>query len=300
MLIVLVGFPFLIWQAYKKLSLSKASTVWPTAPGFVTASGKIKIGWRTQPKVSFSYDVGGKSYTSSRISFAALVPETDTEPVLHRYQPNQPVVVHYQPENPAMGVLEPGPNRFVTTNLRNLIIWYVAIIFLNGIYLSVNAWLVRHSADTPAPAHSYGDTAKPDLQLGNRLLRESAEKGDAKDQVYVALWYLNGTEGYTKDPAEAAKWLQKAADQGNADGEYWLSILYNRGNGVEKNQGLAMGWLQKAAAQGEPHACFILGGAYEKGYGGLTQDTQKAIEWYRKAGDEPHAKEALVRLHASQ
>jgi TPR repeat protein len=77
-----------------------------------------------------------------------------------------------------------------------------------------------------------------------------------------------------------------------------LGNLYVRGIGVDKDLAKAVDLFQKSAAQNNPHACASLGRAYEKGVGGLPQDTAQAIEWYRKAGDEPHAKEALVRLNA--
>ncbi|MDD5262633.1 MAG: DUF3592 domain-containing protein [Methylacidiphilales bacterium] len=296
-LLILVLFPFVIWQAYKKLRLSKASATWPTAPGVVTAAERTKLAWRTQPRVSFSYEVAGKAYNSSKVSFADVVPARETEPTLSRYQPKQQVVVHYQPEDPGLAVLEPGPNRYVSAAFRNYIIWFVLLIFFNVLYIGLTVW--QHTQDMQKqPVHTYDDVAKADPQLGNRLLREAAEKGDAKDQVYVAIWYLTGKEGYPKNPAEAAKWFRKAADQGDAEAQNWLAVLYNSGNGVEKNTTLAFEWLNKAGAQGEPHACYSLGYASEKGIGGTPQDTQKAIEWYRKAGNEPHSKAALARLHA--
>jgi len=298
LLIVLIFFPFLIWQAYKKLRFARASVIWPTAPGVVTVAERTKLGWRTQPRVSFSYEVGGKAYTSSKVSFADLVPASETEPTLQRYGLSQPVTVHYQPEDPALAVLEPGPNRSVTATLRNSLICYALIIFINSLNLGLGIWQVIQEAHKP-PVRTYDDVAKADPQLGNRLLREAAEKGDAKDQIYVAGWYMTGTEGYPKDPVEGAKWLRKAADQGNAEAENMLARLYSNGIGVEKDSAQAIDWLKKAAEQGEPHACYSLGYAYEKGLGGMPLDTQKAIDWYRKAGDDSHAKAALARLGAT-
>jgi len=250
MLLVLVLFPFLIWQAYKKLRLSNASTAWPTTPGTVTASERTKLAWRTQPRVSFSYEVGGKAYSSGKVSFADVVPARETEPILARYQPNQPVVVHYKPEDPVIAVLEAGSNAFVSKNFRNLLFWYGFIIFLNILNIGLAVWQHGHAADNPPP-HTYDDAAKADPQLGNRLLQEAAEKGDAQDQFYVAMWYLTGTEGHPKDPAEAAKWFRKSADQGNAEAENMMGQLYAAGNGVDKDLGQAVEWLKKAAAQGK-------------------------------------------------
>ena len=296
-LLVLVGFPFLIWGAYQKLRLSKESATWPTTPGVVTASERRKVLWRTQPRVSFSYQVAGQSYTSHNVTLAAAVPTKETEPILQRYPLHQPVEVHYRPANPAVAVLEAGPNPQIALGMRALIIWFGIIIVINIADLALSFWPAGSAAAPTAP-HTYDDAAAADPQLGNRLLRQDADNGNAQDQVYVAVWYLTGKEGYPKDPAEAAKWLRRSADQGNAEGENMLGQLYASGNGVDRDLTQAVNWFQKAAAQGEPHACASLGRAYEKGLGGLPQDTQAAIQWYRKAGDEPHAKAALARLNA--
>jgi len=299
-LIVLIAFPILIWQAYQKVRLSRASAAWPVAPGLITAAERIKVAWRLQPRVTYTYQVDGKTFSSNRISFAAVVPASETEPVLSRYQVNVPVHVHYQPGNPAVAILEPGPNRQVSLILRQYIIWFAVVILVNVIYIAVSVWSAHDDAASDGqPTRTYDDAARDDPGLGDRLLREAADKGNAKDQVYVAVWYLTGQEGYPKDPAEGAKWLQKAADQGDAEGENMLGQLYARGHGVPKDLHQAVQWFQKAADQNEPHACANLGFAYEKGLGGMPQDTQKAIDWYRKAGDEPNARAALARLGAS-
>jgi hypothetical protein len=301
MLIILICFPFLIWQAYKKQRLSRMSSAWPTVPGTVTGADRIKLAWRTQPRVTYAYVVEGKAYSSSKVTFADAVPASETEPILARYPLHQPVTVHYQPADPAIAVLEAGPNRHVSVAFRYYLVWYAFIVLLNIANIGFGVWQYAHDSDEPLP-RTYGDSPAPaadaDPQLGNKLLRDDAEKGNAQDQVYVATWFLSGTQGYPKDPAQAAVWLQKSADQGNAQAEAMLANLYAKGNGVAQDLPQALSLLQKAADQGEPHACYGLGVAHEKGLLGLSPDSQKAIDWYRKAGDEPHAKSALARLGA--
>jgi hypothetical protein len=97
--------------AYKNVRLSKASASWPTVPGVVTAADRAKVGWRTQPRVTFSYSMDGKAYSSSKVSFAAGVSKTEIEPILSRYPLSRPVEVHDQPGNPEVAILETGPNR---------------------------------------------------------------------------------------------------------------------------------------------------------------------------------------------
>jgi hypothetical protein len=210
-LIVLIAFPFLIWGAYKNVRLAKESTAWPAVPGVVTASERIKKAWRTQPRVTYSYSVDGKTYSSSQVSFGAMVPSKDTEPTLARYPLHQTVLVHYRPGNPLVAVLEAGSNQNATRILLQYIYLFCVIVLVNIANVGVTIWNANHDSDTPA-APTYDDKVAADSGLGNRLLREDAEKGNAQDQMYVGMWYLDGTEGYTKDPVEAVKWFQKSAD----------------------------------------------------------------------------------------
>lgn len=304
MLIVLIAFPFLIWNTYRRMGMGKASAAWPKVQGVVTAAEKTKVAWRTQPLVSYSYEVQGQAYSSKRINCSDTVPPIDTYAILARYPVEQIVTVYYKPDDPATAVLEPGPNAYLSRNFRNLCVIFAIILAVNIAEVALVVYNARQGAQK-STVHTYGDgsdsapAGTPDLKLGNKLLREDAEKGNAQDQVYVGIWYLSGTmEGYAKDPVEAMKWFRKAAEQGNAQGQNMLGQLYAKGEGVEKDLTVAVEWLQKSAAQGEPHACLSLGYAYEKGAGGLPVDKQKAIEYYRKAGEIPQAKDALKRLGA--
>jgi len=65
--------------------------------------------------------------------------------------------------------------------------------------------------------------------------------------------YLCGT-GVGKDYAEAFRWFQKSALQGNPGGEYMLGNMYSSGEGVERNDKEAIRWYHKAVKQGYPHA----------------------------------------------
>ena len=76
-----------------------------------------------------------------------------------------------------------------------------------------------------------------------------------------------------------------------------MGVCYNYGFGVTQDMQKAVEWYTKAAEQGLAAAQYNLGVFYEKGYC-VEKDLQKAIEWYTKAaeqGDED-AQEALERL----
>lgn len=73
-----------------------------------------------------------------------------------------------------------------------------------------------------------------------------ADQGNAEGQYFLGLFYHNGF-GVKRDPAEAAKWFQKAAQQGDARSQYYAGILYAAGKGVTKDLPMADMWLTLSA-----------------------------------------------------
>jgi hypothetical protein len=65
---------------------------------------------------------------------------------------------------------------------------------------------------------------KRDYPTALRLWRPLAEQGNAAAQKGLGALYEFGL-GVPKDEAEAAVWYGKAAEQGYADGEFWLGLL---------------------------------------------------------------------------
>ncbi len=296
-LFVLICFPFLIWSAWKNVRLSRESAGWPMVPGTITLSEMARSAWRRQPRVTYSYEVDGKTYNGTKVNFAPGVPAREAQAILGRYEVGRTANVSYSPKNPSLAVLEPGPNRFVNGVLRSYIVVFLLIAALNAAYIWVS---VKYpSSESSTPPRTYDDVAAADPGLGDRLIQEGADKGDAKDEGYVGVWYLGGLEGYTKDPAKAAEWLLKSAQQGEPGSESLLAELYVKGEGVPRDNAQAVSWFQKAADQGDPNGCVGIGMAYEQGVAGYPKDTQKAIEWYRKAGNNPNAQKALARLGAN-
>lgn len=73
-----------------------------------------------------------------------------------------------------------------------------------------------------------------------------ADQGDAQGQYFLGWFYHNGY-GVKRDPAEAAKWFQKAAQQGDARSQFYAGILYAAGKGVTKDLPMADMWLTLSA-----------------------------------------------------
>ncbi|MFH1725002.1 MAG: RDD family protein [Elusimicrobiota bacterium] len=83
-----------------------------------------------------------------------------------------------------------------------------------------------------------------------------------------------------------------AAEDGDAESQNLVGMLYEHGKGVEQDQRQAMSWFRKAAAQGQPHAQRNLGLMHAMGKG-VPQDAGKAAEWYRKAAEGGHVNAQL-------
>jgi uncharacterized protein len=65
-----------------------------------------------------------------------------------------------------------------------------------------------------------------------------ASTSNVDGMTLVAESYLIG-RGVPRDPAEARKWLDKAANAGTADAANDLANLYQAGDGVMRDAGLA-------------------------------------------------------------
>ncbi|MBF0158627.1 MAG: sel1 repeat family protein [Magnetococcales bacterium] len=77
--------------------------------------------------------------------------------------------------------------------------------------------------------------------------RKAAEQGLAEAQANLGMMYYLGI-GTAEDEKEAFQWLKKAADQGLAEAQRNLSILYAKGHGVALNKEESAKWLQQSNA----------------------------------------------------
>ena len=81
-----------------------------------------------------------------------------------------------------------------------------------------------------------------------------AEKGNAEAQYTLGLVYDKG-ESVPEDDAEAVRWYRRAAEQGYAEAQNSLGEIYfNDGEGVPENLVQAYFWFNLAAAQNNEDA----------------------------------------------
>ena len=98
--------------------------------------------------------------------------------------------------------------------------------------------------------------------------------------------FQKGLTAYERgDYATALREWTPLAEQGVADAQYNLGVMYGNGKGVPKDYETAVKWYRLAAKQGHASAQFNLGVMYGKGQG-VSQDYKTALKWYRLASEQ--------------
>ena len=115
-------------------------------------------------------------------------------------------------------------------------------------------------ADTPVQQFQQGieATTRGDYQTAFKLWLPLAEQGEANAQYNLGLMYDKG-QGVKQDDVEAVKWYRQAAEQGYAKAQYNLGVMYYQGEGVRQDKGQAKEWFGKACDNGHQDGCKYYG-----------------------------------------
>ncbi len=84
-------------------------------------------------------------------------------------------------------------------------------------------------------------------------VQKAAEQGLAEAQIVLGLMYARG-EGVAQDDKQAVVWTRKAAEQGDAKAQLLLGAMYFDGRGVAQDYKLAYVWSSVSAANGDVEA----------------------------------------------
>ena len=120
-----------------------------------------------------------------------------------------------------------------------------------------------------------------DFTLAFRLWRPLAEQGSAEAQLGLGVMYMDGL-GEPQDDTRAARWFSLAADQGDAEAAYNLGFLYFSGRGLRQDLQEAQRWFAAAADQGHAEANYYLGIMFSRNYG-VGQDDVLAYSHFDRA-----------------
>lgn len=72
------------------------------------------------------------------------------------------------------------------------------------------------------------------------------------------------------------------AEQGNAQAQFNLALMYHGGLGVKRNEEEAVHWYRQAAANGSKEAQEFLAVGYQEGWFGLPHDEKQSHYWLNR------------------
>ena len=148
------------------------------------------------------------------------------------------------------------------------------------------AFLLCTAVSAPVMAQDYAEGLEAynagDNETALQQWRPLAEQGDANAQYALGIMYANGN-GVVQDYAEAVDWYRKAAEQGYALAQNNLGLMYKNGNGMIQDYAEAVNWYRLAAEQGHANAQSNLGAMYMFGKG-VTKDNVITHMWLNISG----------------
>ena len=132
-----------------------------------------------------------------------------------------------------------------------------------------------HGADLKAGRNAY---ERKDYANAIKELVPLAQAGTVEAEVLLGKMYMLG-QGVPKDADLALKWFRAAADQENAEAEFFLGAMYLL---PRKDIPQGLKWLRLSAEQGTAEAQLLVGMAYSKG-SDVPHDLVQADMWLRLA-----------------
>jgi uncharacterized protein len=90
--------------------------------------------------------------------------------------------------------------------------------------------------------------------------------------------FIDAAEALEREDYETAyKLFLPLAEQGDADAQFNLGVMYDEGEGVPQDDKEAVKWWRLSAEQGDASSQFMLGLMYEEGLG-VPQDCKEAVQ----------------------
>jgi ankyrin repeat protein len=132
-----------------------------------------------------------------------------------------------------------------------------------------------------------------------------------KEQVAIALQaqaadpvkaFKDGVSAYQNSllgKSEAAKLFVQAAEHGHSGAQYFLGMMYEKGEGVPKDITIALRYYTQSATNGYDEAAATLGHFYSDGIG-VNQDYVEAYVWYGVAAARHHRMAGALRNGAQR
>ena len=125
-----------------------------------------------------------------------------------------------------------------------------------------------------------------DYETAYNILIPLAEEGDAEAQKMLGIMYDYG-QGVPADPELALQWYIRSAEQGQTAVQYQVGAKYYKGESIPQDFAEAAKWWRMAANGGQVDAQFNLGLMYFRGLG-VDQNDTEAAAMFRLAAVQNH------------
>lgn len=129
-----------------------------------------------------------------------------------------------------------------------------------------------------------------DMKKALDYYRQAADLGLEKAQLNCALTFQE-----MQGMAEAARYFEMAAKQGNAVCQREIGRMYLVGEGVEQNVERGMGYLHKAGENGDVEALLLLADSYGGQYEGVTPSLARMMDYLWEAASQ-NSPRAMSRI----
>lgn len=130
-----------------------------------------------------------------------------------------------------------------------------------------------------------GQTDRPDVAPAAastfERIKARAETNDAEAQLTLG-WLYDKGDGVPRDQEQAFRWWLKAAEQGQPAGQFNVALSYRLGLGVTQDYGEAVNWYQRTGEPMDALALYDLG--WMSAFGrGLPKNHDDAVKWWQEA-----------------
>ena len=124
-------------------------------------------------------------------------------------------------------------------------------------YLTARRPVKTTAEDCAIRGGEYVAADRANYSTALKIWLEPAKKGEAEAQYYVGTLFEKGATG-TPDYLQAVTWYEKAANQGYPQAAMNLGRLYEKGLGVQKNPSQAFKWYTRASGMDESSLSMLI------------------------------------------
>ena len=128
-----------------------------------------------------------------------------------------------------------------------------------------------------------GHNVKKNIDKSVEWFKKGVQTMDADCMYSLGEIYCSTDEKY-RDVNSGIKLLENAAKLGNTDVMNYLSVCYEKGENVDKDDEKSINYARKSFEKGNAYAGFLLGLKYQSGVG-CKKNMTKAVEIWEKAAD---------------